>query len=171
VKYYVFAQIFALCRPINLPNPIRQLYTSGYSTYSCLIGLVVVLTGRLSAINLAKSLIVSEKDCFNHRASMQWNGSFRPKILPSSKLDWSDTQEQRMLFNSNQGIELPPTESICWVVLLIICWNFEYVNSLSLRDTHRFKKAKYWNIAHLSRYKRNIASVECSSAHRSGWYM
>jgi hypothetical protein len=70
VKYYVFAQILALCRPINLPNPIRQLYSSGYYAYSCLIGLVV-LTGRLSAMNLAKSLIVSEKNYFNHRAPMQ----------------------------------------------------------------------------------------------------
>jgi hypothetical protein len=41
-----------------------------------------------------------------------------------------------------------------WVVLLIICWNFVYVNSLSLRDTHRFKKAKYWNIAHFCSEKR-----------------
>jgi hypothetical protein len=42
-----------------------------------------------------------------------------------------------------------------WIVLLIIIrWNFEYVNSLSLRDTHRFKKAKYWNTAHFCSEKR-----------------
>jgi hypothetical protein len=60
VKYYVFAQILALCRPSNLPNPIRQLFTSGYSAYSCLIGLVVLI-GRLSAMNLAKSPIGQQK--------------------------------------------------------------------------------------------------------------
>jgi hypothetical protein len=37
VKYPVFARILALCRPINLTYPIRQLYISGYSAYSCLI--------------------------------------------------------------------------------------------------------------------------------------
>jgi hypothetical protein len=39
-------------------------------------------------MNLAKSLIVSEKNYSNHRA-------------PSGLIDQSDTQEQRMLFNSN----------------------------------------------------------------------
>jgi hypothetical protein len=43
VKYRVFAQILALCRPINVTNPIRQLYSSGYSAYSCLIGLVKLI--------------------------------------------------------------------------------------------------------------------------------
>jgi hypothetical protein len=52
-------------------------------------------------MNLAKSLIVSEKNYFNQRAPMQRNGSFGPKILPSGKLDRSDTQEQSMLFDSN----------------------------------------------------------------------
>jgi hypothetical protein len=70
VEYLFFARILALCQPINLTNPIRQLYTSVYSAYSCLIGLVVLI-GRLSAMNLAKSLIVSEKNYFNHRAPMQ----------------------------------------------------------------------------------------------------
>jgi hypothetical protein len=60
LKYYVFARILALCQPINLTNPIRQLYSSGYSAYSCLIGLVVLI-GRHSAMNLSKSLIVSNK--------------------------------------------------------------------------------------------------------------
>jgi hypothetical protein len=44
-----------------------------------------------------------------------------------------------------------------WVVLLIICWNSEYLNSLSLRDTNRFKKAKYWNSAHFCSEKRKIS--------------
>jgi hypothetical protein len=69
VKYTVFAQILALCRPINLTNPIRQLSSLGYSAYSCLIGLVVLI-GRQSAMNLAKSLIISNKNYCNHRAPM-----------------------------------------------------------------------------------------------------
>jgi hypothetical protein len=60
VKYHVFAIILALCRSINLTNPIRQLYTSVYSAYSCLIGLVKLIGGH-SAMNLAKALIVSKK--------------------------------------------------------------------------------------------------------------
>jgi hypothetical protein len=60
VKYTVFAQILALCRPINLTNQIRQLHSSVYSAYSCLIGIVDLIGGH-SAINLAKSLIVSKK--------------------------------------------------------------------------------------------------------------
>jgi hypothetical protein len=60
VEYLFFARILALCRPINLTNPIRQLYTSGYSAYSCLIGLVDLIGGH-SARNLAKALIVSKK--------------------------------------------------------------------------------------------------------------
>jgi hypothetical protein len=43
------------------------------------------------------------------------------------------------------------------VELLIFSWNFEYVNSLALRDTHRFKKAKYWNIAHFCSEKRKTS--------------
>jgi hypothetical protein len=99
VKYYVFALILALCRPIQFTNPIRQLYSSGDSAYSCLIGLVD-LTGRLSAMNLAKSLNVSNKNSYNHRAPMLQNSSFLPKFLPSGKLDRSYTQEQSMLFDS-----------------------------------------------------------------------
>jgi hypothetical protein len=60
VEYLFFARILALCRPINVTNPIRQLYTSLYSAYSCLIGLVKLIGGH-SAMNLAKSLIGSKK--------------------------------------------------------------------------------------------------------------
>jgi hypothetical protein len=86
------------------------------------MGGIVIIWVRHGAKTLAKSLIVSNKNYCNPRAPMQWNGSLWLKILPSGKLDQFDTQEESML------------------VLLIICWNFEYVNSLSLRDTHRFKK-------------------------------
>jgi hypothetical protein len=75
VKYLFFARILALCRPINLTNPIRQLYTLVYSAYSYLIGLVDLIGGH-SAMNLAKALIVSKKNYFNHHVPMQWNGGF-----------------------------------------------------------------------------------------------
>jgi hypothetical protein len=70
VEYHVFAIILALCRSIQSTNPIRQLYTSGYSAYSCLIGLVDLIGGH-SAMNLAKSLIISEKDYCDQGAPMQ----------------------------------------------------------------------------------------------------
>jgi hypothetical protein len=59
--------------------------------------------------------------------------------LPASEID-AILKEQRMLFIPTKGIKLPPRQSICLVVLLIICRKFEYINSLSLRDTHRLKK-------------------------------
>jgi hypothetical protein len=46
---------------MNLTNPIRQLYTSGHSVYSCLIGIIDLIGGH-SAMNLAKLLIVSKKN-------------------------------------------------------------------------------------------------------------
>jgi hypothetical protein len=70
VEYHVFAIVLALCRSIQSTNPIRQLYISGYSAYSCLIGSVDLIGGH-SAMNLAKSLILSEKNFFNHREPMQ----------------------------------------------------------------------------------------------------
>jgi hypothetical protein len=36
-----------------------------------------------------------KKNYCNHRAPMQWNGSFWQKILPSGKLHWSNTQETK----------------------------------------------------------------------------
>jgi hypothetical protein len=52
-----------------------------------MIGLVNLI-GRLSAMNLAKSLILLEKNYFNHRAPMQRNGIFcRKSYLPASLTD------------------------------------------------------------------------------------
>jgi hypothetical protein len=112
-------------------------------------------------MNLAKSLIVSEKNFFNHRAPMQWNGIFRPIISPifANRLDrqirYSRTKNAATQFYLRT--RTTAHSEYWWVVLLIICWNFEYVNSLSLRDTHRFKKAKYWNIAHFCSEKRKVS--------------
>jgi hypothetical protein len=159
VKHPVFAIILALCQARIITNPIRQLYSLAYCAYSCLIGLVIIWT-RLRAMNLAKSLIVPEKNFFNHRAPMQWNGSFWPKISPNPTfrqawlIRYSRTKHAVHSYLRNRT-----TAQIeyVYVVLLIICWNFEYVNSLSLRDTHRFKKSKYWNIAHFCSEKRKIS--------------
>jgi hypothetical protein len=49
-------------------------------------------------MNLAKSLIVSEKNFFNHRAPMQWKSSFCRKsalFLPPGYINWSDTQASK----------------------------------------------------------------------------
>ena len=108
---------------------------------------IVLFIARLRAMNLAKSLIISEKNFFNHRAPMQWIGSFWPTISPNvafrqaSLIQYS--RKKACCSFLLKGIELPTILSM-YGLLLIICWNFEYVNSLSLRDTHRFKKAKYW---------------------------
>jgi hypothetical protein len=111
VEYHVFAIILALCRSIQSTNPIRQLYTSGYSAYSCLIGLVDLIGGH-SALNLAKSPIVSKKSFFNHRAPMQWNGSFcRKSYLPASLLHPILHIKACCSFLL-KGIELPPRRSM-----------------------------------------------------------
>jgi hypothetical protein len=62
-------------------------------------------------MNLAKSLIGSEKLFQSSRTyAVKWQ--FSPKILPSGKLDPSDTQGQSMLIDSNSGLEKPPIQSI-----------------------------------------------------------
>jgi hypothetical protein len=114
VEYLFFAWILALCRPINLTNPIRQLYTLVYSAYSCLIGLVVLIC-RLSAMNLAKSLIVLKNNYLNHRAPMQWNGRFWPKSSPTfasrlhRSIRYSTTKNAVYSYLRNGGFPLDPT--------------------------------------------------------------
>jgi hypothetical protein len=68
-----------LCRAIKSSNQIRQVPSEWQEEGTCLIRLEELIA-RLSAMNLAKSLIESEKNYFNHRAPMQWNGSFSPEI-------------------------------------------------------------------------------------------
>jgi hypothetical protein len=85
-------------------------------------------------MNLAKSLNVSEKNYFNHRAPMQWNGSFWPKISPI------------FAFRLHTSIRYSRIKA-CFLNLIKDS-NYrpfrisKYVNSLTLRDTHRFKKGK-----------------------------
>jgi hypothetical protein len=108
-------------------------------------------------MNLAKSLIVSEKNYCNRRAPMQRIGSFWPKFHHifthrlHRSIRYSRTKNAVHSYLRNRT-----TAHIEYVmiVLLKIWWNFEYVNSLSLRDTHQFKKAKYWNIGHFCSEKR-----------------
>jgi hypothetical protein len=78
VKYHVFALILALCRAQIITDQIRQWSSSCYSAYHYLIGLVIIWAQHAAKIR-AKSLIVSGKNFFSHRAPMQWNGSFWPK--------------------------------------------------------------------------------------------
>jgi hypothetical protein len=100
VKYHVFAIILALCRPIQSTNPIRQLYSSGYSAYSCLIGLVDLI-GRISAMNLAKALIVLKKKLIESSRTYAVKWQFLAEIPSDLFKDQFDTQEQSMLFISN----------------------------------------------------------------------
>jgi hypothetical protein len=97
VKYHVFFSNFSTVST----NPIRQLYSSGYSAYSCLIGLVDLI-GRHSAMNLAKPLIVSEKtiSIIAHLCSRTAIFCQNSVLFTrTSLIDRSDTQEQRMLFD------------------------------------------------------------------------
>jgi hypothetical protein len=84
-----------------------------------------------------------DKNFFNHRAPMQWNGSFWPKFTFQLHISIRYTRRKHAV-HSYLRTRTTDHSEYWWVILLIICWNFEYVNSLSLRDTHRFKKAKYW---------------------------
>jgi hypothetical protein len=58
---------------------------------------LVIIRARHTAKIRAKSLILSEKTTVII-ATYAVKRKFLPKILPSSKLDRSDTQEQSMLF-------------------------------------------------------------------------
>jgi hypothetical protein len=51
-------------------------------------------------MNLAKSLIVSEKKLFQSSRTYAVKRQFLVKILPSGNIDPSDTQQQSMLFIS-----------------------------------------------------------------------
>jgi hypothetical protein len=165
VEYPLFARILALCRTQIITIPTIRLGSLHTKLPKCKVRIIFIRT-RHSAKIWAKSLIVSEKNYCNHRAHMQWNGSFWPKILPSGKLHRSDTQETKHAAQFYIGNRTTAQTEYLMDVLLYFCWNFEYVNSLALRDTHRFKKAKYWNTAHLLRYNRKTLSIECSPAYR-----
>jgi hypothetical protein len=95
-KYPVFAIILALCRSIQSTNKIRQLYTLGYSAYSCLIGLVDLIGGH-SAMNLAKSLIVSNKTISVTAHLCSETEVFETEIPTNPSRDRFDTQEESML--------------------------------------------------------------------------
>jgi hypothetical protein len=99
VECHLFAQILAICRAINSTNPIRQVYTTTFIRITrveghCLIGLVDLIA-QLSAMILAKSLIVSKKKKTNliiaHLCS---ETEFLVCCIPSNFIDRSDTQDQ-----------------------------------------------------------------------------
>jgi hypothetical protein len=126
--------------------------------YSCLVGLVKLI-GRLSAMNLAKSLIVSEKNYSNHRAPMRWNGSFWPKISPifAFRHDGS-IRYSRAKHAVHSYLGYRTTAHIEYLMgstvnNLVKFW----VYKLSYLKRHpSVQKARYWNTAHLLRYKRKL---------------
>jgi hypothetical protein len=147
VEYPLFALFSALCRARIITIPTIRLGSLHTKLPKCKVR-IVFIRARHSAKIWAKSLIVSEEKYCNHRAPMQWNGSFWPKILPSGKLHRSDTQETKHAVQFYLRNRTTAQTEYLMDVLLYFCWNFEYVNSLAIRDTHQFKKRKIWNIAH-----------------------
>jgi hypothetical protein len=117
---------------------------------------------------------IGKKYC-NHRAPMQWNGSFWPKISPifafrlQRSIQYSRIKACFLILLKESNYR--PYRVSEWVLLLIICWNFEYVNSFALRDAHRLKKQKYEISRTFAVKREKTPPVECSPAHRSGWYM
>jgi hypothetical protein len=82
VKYPFFARFLALCwaRGVTI-IPTICMGSLQTKLPKCIVG-IVITRARHSAKIRAKSLIVSEKNYCNHRAPMQWNGSFWPKFHP-----------------------------------------------------------------------------------------
>jgi hypothetical protein len=70
VRYPYFAQILALCRAQGITIPTIGLGSLHSTTPKPIVG-IVVPGARHSAKIRAKSLIVSKKKKFNHRAPMQ----------------------------------------------------------------------------------------------------
>jgi hypothetical protein len=70
VKYPVFARILALWRARVITIPTIHMGSLHTTTPMCMAGMLII-RARLSAKIRAKSLIVSEKNYFNHRAPMQ----------------------------------------------------------------------------------------------------
>jgi hypothetical protein len=76
VKYPLFAQFLALCRDRRVTIPtICMGSLHSITTPMCIVGIVITWARHSAKIRL-KSLIVLTKNYFNHRAPMQWNGSF-----------------------------------------------------------------------------------------------
>jgi hypothetical protein len=102
VEYLCFARILVLCRSIQSTNPIKQLYTSVYSVYSCLIGIVDLIGGH-SAMNLEKNLSCRKKtiSIIAHLCSeMAVFGQKSVLFLPSGFRDRFDTQGTKHVFRS-----------------------------------------------------------------------
>jgi hypothetical protein len=106
VKYPVFARILALCRAQIITNSTIHMGSLHTITPICMVG-IVIIRARHSAKIRAKSLIVLEKTIVI-TAHLCSETAFLAKNPITGKLDRLDTQEESMLFNSNQGIKLPP---------------------------------------------------------------
>jgi hypothetical protein len=98
---------------------------------------------------------------------VKWH--FLPRSQPSGMIDWFDTQGRKHAAHFYLRNRTTAHSEYALVVVLIICWNFEYINSVSL-STHRVKKQKYEISRTFAVIREKTPSVECSPAHRSGWH-
>jgi hypothetical protein len=74
------------------------------------------------------------------------NGSFWPKISPIFAFRYDEliqySREKACCSILLKELNYRPYRVSEWGVLLMLRANFGYINSLSLRDTHRFKSEK-----------------------------
>jgi hypothetical protein len=70
VKYHVFALFLAMCRAPVITNPTIHMSSYLSNEDVCMDGLVIIRARHTAKIR-AKSLIMSEKNYWNHRAPMQ----------------------------------------------------------------------------------------------------
>jgi hypothetical protein len=111
---------------------------------------IVIARARHRAKIRAKSLIVSEKTFFNHRAPMQWNGSFRPKISPifASRFDGSirySRSKHDVLFYLRNRTTAHHTEYLmgCTVNNLLKLWVCELSFLKRHPSNQKVKNVKY----------------------------
>jgi hypothetical protein len=113
-------------------------------------------------MNLAKSLIVTNKNHSNHCAT---NGSFWPKISPIYTFRLHRTIRY-IVHTGAHSIQLRNRTTAQTEYLMGVTVNNSsefWVYKLSFLKRHQLiQRTKRWNNMHLSRYKRNTPSVEAT---------
>jgi hypothetical protein len=115
-------------------------------------------------MNLAKSLIISNKNYFNHRAPMQWNGSFWPKIslIFAFRQAWliRYSRTRHAVHSYLRNRTTAQTEYLMGntVAILLKLW----VCKLSFLKRQPSNQKGKNETPRTYRYKRNIASVRSS---------
>jgi hypothetical protein len=125
-------------------------------------------------MNLAKSLIVSNKKNSIHRASMQWNGSFWPKISPifafrqAWVIRYSRTKHAVLYYLKNRTTAKTEYVMGCTVNNLLRLW----VCKLSFLKRHTsIQKSKILNHRALLQWKeKKTPSGGYTPAHWLAWY-